>query len=54
MIDENMLIQAVAAKELGLLDKITDGGFQSLSTQEKAKISGLINKKSSERRSNLF
>lgn len=54
MIDENILLQAVAARELGLLDKISNSGFENLTTQEKAKISGLINKREKERLSNLF
>lgn len=43
------LLKYEIAKELGLFDKVMDGGWKSLSAKETGRIGGLITKKKRER-----
>lgn len=44
-IDENEQLKYEIAEELGLLDKVLDGGWKSLTSKETGRIGGLITKK---------
>ena len=43
--DENEKLKYEIAEELGLLDKVLDGGWRSLTSKETGRIGGLITKK---------
>ena len=44
-IDENEQLKYEIAEELGLLDKVLEGGWRSLTSKETGRIGGLITKK---------
>lgn len=44
-IDENEQLKYEIAEELGLLDKVLEGGWKSLTSKETGRIGGLITKK---------
>lgn len=46
---ENELLKFEIAEELGLLDKINDTGWKSLTAKESGRIGGLMTKKKRER-----
>ena len=43
--DENEQLKYEIAEELGLLDKVLEGGWKSLTSKETGRIGGLITKK---------
>lgn len=43
--DENEKMKYEIAEELGLLDKVLEGGWRSLTSKETGRIGGLITKK---------
>lgn len=43
--EENEQLKYEIAEELGLLDKVLEGGWRSLTSKETGKIGGLITKK---------
>lgn len=43
--DENEKLKYEIAEELGLLDKVLEGGWKSLTSKETGRIGGLITKK---------
>ena len=43
--DENEKLKYEIAEELGLLDKVLEGGWRSLTSKETGRIGGLITKK---------
>ena len=46
---ENDLLKYEIAGELGLLDKVKEGGWKSLTAKESGKIGGIITKRKKER-----
>ena len=44
-VDENEQLKYEIAEELGLLDKVLEGGWKSLTSKETGRIGGLITKK---------
>ena len=44
-LDENEQLKYEIAEELGLLDKVLEGGWKSLTSKETGRIGGLITKK---------
>lgn len=47
--DEKQLLKYEIAKELGLIDKINESGWKSLTAKESGKIGGLMTKRSKEK-----
>lgn len=48
--DENEKLKYEIAEELGLLDKVLEGGWRSLTSKETGRIGGLITKKRREQK----
>ena len=46
---ENMKMKYEIAEELGLMDKVNNGGWKSLTAKESGKIGGLMTKRKKER-----
>ena len=51
--DLNEKLKYEIAEELGLLDKVLEGGWKSLTSKETGRIGGLITKKRREMNNNL-
>ena len=51
--DLNEKLKYEIAEELGLLDKVMEGGWKSLTSKETGRIGGLITKKRREMNNNL-
>lgn len=52
-LDEKQLLKYEIAEELGLMDKINDQGWKSLTAKESGKIGGLMTKRNRDKTKNM-